>query len=557
MNETNVKEWLLSGHNTLESTTIARPLTVTGVEKNINIAIDWFLKYMLDGILDLDDSIPPAVTVQGLVYLNVDYSVQNAAFPFDPASLGVPVEFVQQHPEYVVEKSQIPPTKMPAILRRFRQLYRWAADFYEQQLPILVGEFRQLYWDLRQDPDAEELAWRMFSPQYKPVFTNSGRAHEIVSIPLVILDSLLRQHAPQLLNLFAGRSTITSQMSQRVWELRQVAGGCGEEVTRRLQAGVVDPDVYAAIPQAAPFVEALEAFLQDYGHRGFRYEFDMMSDRIADHPQQVLLAVAGQLKAGVAPEERAQAARLAAEDTLRHMTWPKRALWSRVLEWAQRLIAWRENTKSFQTLQQSIAGIAVRSLSRRFYPNDPDDTLLFYTFDEFEAFIDSRGEKKVEHHLLDRRRAEFELHLSQPPPPETIWYHPHTRLWRPAIEEKEPQSISPAATRFEGIGASPGTGPVEGVALVTNDPYEAGQMLLETEGPVVLVTRLTDPAWSSLFARLAAVVTERGGVISHAAIIARENGLPAVASVPDVTQRIRNGQRVRVDGYSGVVEILD
>jgi pyruvate,water dikinase len=98
---------------------------------------------------------------------------------------------------------------------------------------------------------------------------------------------------------------------------------------------------------------------------------------------------------------------------------------------------------------------------------------------------------------------------------------------------------------------------VEGVALVTNDPYEAGQMLLETEGPVVLVTRLTDPAWSSLFARLAAVVTERGGVISHAAIIARENGLPAVASVPDVTQRIRNGQRVRVDGYSGVVEILD
>ena len=71
------------------------------------------------------------------------------------------------------------------------------------------------------------------------------------------------------------------------------------------------------------------------------------------------------------------------------------------------------------------------------------------------------------------------------------------------------------------------------------------------------VTRLTDPAWSSLFRRLSAVVTELGGVVSHAAIVARENGLPAVVGVPEVTRWVRDGQRLRVDGATGAVNIVD
>jgi len=53
------------------------------------------------------------------------------------------------------------------------------------------------------------------------------------------------------------------------------------------------------------------------------------------------------------------------------------------------------------------------------------------------------------------------------------------------------------------------------------------------------------------------VVTELGGVISHAAIVARENGIPAVAGIPEATRRVRDGQRVRVDGMTGVVEVLE
>ena len=61
----------------------------------------------------------------------------------------------------------------------------------------------------------------------------------------------------------------------------------------------------------------------------------------------------------------------------------------------------------------------------------------------------------------------------------------------------------------------------------------------------------------SQLAGLAGVVTELGGLVSHATIVARENGLPAVVGVPEATRRVRDGQRVRVDGSTGIVEVLE
>jgi pyruvate,water dikinase len=169
--------------------------------------------------------------------------------------------------------------------------------------------------------------------------------------------------------------------------------------------------------------------------------------------------------------------------------------------------------------------------------------------------VRSRGGQRVSQATLDRRRAQFELYQTQPSPPELIRYDPLTQHWTPALEKEEDHALE--ITRLHGIAASAGSGPAEGIAVVTNDPLDAGRRLLELEGPAVLFTRLTDPAWSSLFRRLSAVVTELGGVISHAAIVARENGLPAVVGVPEATRRVRDGQRVRVDGSTGIVEVLE
>ena len=71
----------------------------------------------------------------------------------------------------------------------------------------------------------------------------------------------------------------------------------------------------------------------------------------------------------------------------------------------------------------------------------------------------------------------------------------------------------------------------------------------------VLVAPATAPAWTPLFARAAAVVTDTGGVLAHTSLVAREYGIPAVVGTGDATVRLRNGQVVTVDGDAGVVQV--
>jgi pyruvate,water dikinase len=102
-----------------------------------------------------------------------------------------------------------------------------------------------------------------------------------------------------------------------------------------------------------------------------------------------------------------------------------------------------------------------------------------------------------------------------------------------------------------GMPASPGT--VEGIARVV---YGAEDLDAVQDGDV-LVARITTPSWGPVFARIAATVTDVGGIMSHAAIVCREYGLPAVTGTGSATTSIQTGQRVRVDGSAGTVTLLD
>jgi pyruvate,water dikinase len=73
----------------------------------------------------------------------------------------------------------------------------------------------------------------------------------------------------------------------------------------------------------------------------------------------------------------------------------------------------------------------------------------------------------------------------------------------------------------------------------------------------ILVAPTTDPGWTPIFARAAGVVVELGGVMSHAATVAREYGLPCVSNVDGATRRLRDGDVLRVDGTHGKVEIIE
>jgi pyruvate,water dikinase len=103
---------------------------------------------------------------------------------------------------------------------------------------------------------------------------------------------------------------------------------------------------------------------------------------------------------------------------------------------------------------------------------------------------------------------------------------------------------------LNGAGASPGI--AEGVARVVASPADFARV----QSGDVLVTTTTTPAWTPLFPSLGALVTETGGILSHAAVVAREYKLPAVVGAAGATRTIADGARVRVDGTSGTVTIL-
>jgi len=105
--------------------------------------------------------------------------------------------------------------------------------------------------------------------------------------------------------------------------------------------------------------------------------------------------------------------------------------------------------------------------------------------------------------------------------------------------------------QLKGYAASPGI--VEGTAKVLRSINDFGEI---NEGDI-LVAPITHPSWSPLFSKIKAAVSDIGGTMSHMAIVAREYGMPAVVGTGSATKRIKNGQKIRVDGDIGTVTILE
>jgi pyruvate,water dikinase len=93
---------------------------------------------------------------------------------------------------------------------------------------------------------------------------------------------------------------------------------------------------------------------------------------------------------------------------------------------------------------------------------------------------------------------------------------------------------------------------VEGIARVVlrEDQFD------EVRAGDILVCHMTNPAWVVLFTKIAGLVTNAGGLTAHPAVLSREFGIPAVVGTQDATERISTGDRIRVDGSKGAVEIL-
>ena len=157
------------------------------------------------------------------------------------------------------------------------------------------------------------------------------------------------------------------------------------------------------------------------------------------------------------------------------------------------------------------------------------------------------------------RRKEILERLAQwnPPPalgvtPEAITDPMTIMLWGVTTERVREWARQQDGGRvLNGAAASPGL--IEGVARVVKSVNE----LSDLQDGEILVCGSTSPAWAPIFSKIKATVTDVGGVMSHAAIVCREYGLPAVVGTGRATSEIHTGQTIRVDGTEGVVTLLD
>jgi phosphohistidine swiveling domain-containing protein len=172
----------------------------------------------------------------------------------------------------------------------------------------------------------------------------------------------------------------------------------------------------------------------------------------------------------------------------------------------------------------------------------PEDVFLL-ELDELDRLVTGRFllPGSIPDLIRARRRELVSARDTEPP---TLFLHPRGATYLPPPRA---DAYPASGTTLRGTATSPGT--ARGSARVVTDPTREGAL----RPGEILVARATDPGWTLLLLRAGGIVLERGGVLSHGAVIARELGIPAVVGVRDATRRLTEGETLLVDGDAGEV----
>jgi pyruvate,water dikinase len=186
--------------------------------------------------------------------------------------------------------------------------------------------------------------------------------------------------------------------------------------------------------------------------------------------------------------------------------------------------------------------------------SEPGD-IFFLEFAEIRRLVSGADQGLVEGipHILQQRRSQLDTHRQLNTVP-SLFYGNEPPSLLTSDFSSHPLGVPGNYTSqhlLQGIGAS--SGQVEGWVKVLRNLQAVGEIDRQT----ILVVPYTDSGWAPLLARAGGLIAEVGGRLSHGAIVAREYGIPAVMDIHNATQVLRDGQRVRIDGQLGVVELLD
>ena len=184
---------------------------------------------------------------------------------------------------------------------------------------------------------------------------------------------------------------------------------------------------------------------------------------------------------------------------------------------------------------------------------DAPGDVVFFKYNELRVFMGNPAGMDGRT-LVAERKAEREKAYTFRPKEwvgtatKTQLAFPYLNLW--GFPDKFYRKESTVAGQINGLGGSPGV--VEGIARVVlrEDQFD------DVRAGDILVCQMTNPAWVVLFTKIVGLVTDAGGTVSHPAVLSREFGIPAVVGTSVATEQIKNGDRVRINGTTGLVEIL-
>jgi rifampicin phosphotransferase len=348
-------------------------------------------------------------------------------------------------------------------------------------------------------------------------------------------------------------NNVTSEMGLALLDVADVIRP-HPEVVAFLQGGVADEGFLDELPKLAGGAEAreaIEAYLDRYGMRCVG-EIDITRPRWRERPTTLVPVILDNIKlfASGAAKRRFEQGRQEAQRKEQDVLARLRALpdgqrkadeTKRMIDRVRTFIGYREYPKygiirRYFVYKQALLGEAERLVQAGVLPDQED--IFYLTFAELHDVVRSNS---VDDRLIQRRKDAFRS------------YH---ALTPPRVLTSDGEAVAGAYRRDDVpagalIGVPVSAGTVEGRARVILDMAEA-----DLEAGDILVTAHTDPSWSPLFVGITGLVTEVGGLMTHGAVIAREYGLPAVVGVQQATRLIRDGQRIRVHGTDGYVEIL-
>ena len=376
--------------------------------------------------------------------------------------------------------------------------------------------------------------------------------------------------------LVAGFPNKTVEVGHALWKLSRTVRARPEVLATLVSRWPSTGDALAALagtPEGAEFLVQFRRYLEDYGQRGDKF-FDLDRPSWVEDPTPAL----DRLRAYVAQDddedpaaarrelaEGREQARALVRERLAASPADARERFEFLLDAASAGVVITEDHGFWIDFRASYRVRRVLSeFGWRLVPaalNVPGD-VFFLTLDELRETAAAARTPDCRA-LVEARRAEME-HFARVRPPEHLGTRPP-----PPPGDVPPDPFMRSMAKFNGrvygtapsgepaadpavVKGHPGSpGRVRGVARIVRDLDEAARL---APGDV-LVAETTTPPWTPLFATVAAVVTDTGGVLSHCAVVAREYGLPAVVGTGDGTDRIPDGVMVEVDGDAGIVRI--